>query len=181
MKRTVMFSVLAIVMLLNVVVPCATASDNGFAIGPAQLNVTVPENGNTTTYVYVTSFLDGELIVGTENLSFRIEPGTIPIDSTYRSQKIAINVYGNDSLANGQYSGKITFLLQTGNNVAHGIKISTNITQEIGESEPNGLLNEFIKIVQQNYLLIIVVVVVIVALISGIYIGKRSKKENEDA
>lgn len=179
MKKTILFLVLAVMLLINVGMPCTAASDNGFAIGPAQLNVTVPENSNTTAYVYVTSFLDGELIVGTENLSFRVEPETVPIYSTYRSQKIAIYVYGNDSLDNGLYSGKITFLLYTGNNVAHGIKIGTNITQELAEDEPNGL-NDFIKIIQENYLLLVVVAVIIGALTAGIYIGKKSKKNNED-
>ena len=166
---------LATVMMLNAVMPCTAQGESGFAVGPAKLDVTVPENGSTHAYVYITSYVDGELVVGTENLTFRIEPTTIPITPTDRTRKVELTIHGNTSLATGQYSGKLTLLLYTGNNVAHGVKINVNVTQEGPETAPSWL-DEFIQVITQNYVLIIAVAGVLVALTLGIYIGRRSKK-----
>ena len=98
------------VMVLSAVMPCIALDDSGFAVGPAKLYVTVPANGSNSTYVYITSHVDGELVVGTENLTFSIEPATIPITPTDRNRKVELTVYGNTSLATGQYVGKLTLL-----------------------------------------------------------------------
>jgi hypothetical protein len=177
MRKLVLFSILAVVVLLNAVVPCF-ALDSGFAVGPAHLVVTVPQNSSNSTYVYITSHVDGELVVGTENLTFLVEPATIPITSTDRNRKVELTVYGNASLAMGEYSGKLTLLLYTGNNVAHGVKLNTNVTQEGPETQPSWL-DQLLETIAQNYVIIIAVVGVIVALIIGVYIGKRSKKPSD--
>jgi hypothetical protein len=163
------------VIVLNAVMPCMALEESGFAVGPAKLDVTVPENGSNSTYIYITSYVDGELVVGTENLTFLIEPATIPITSTDRSRKVELTVHGNTSLAAGKYSGKLTLLFYSGNNVAHGVKINTNITQEGPESRPNWL-DEIIDIIAHNWVVIIAVAGIVVALTIGIYIGKKSKK-----
>ena len=175
MRQWTLFPILALVIVLNAVIPCIALDESGFAVGPAQLDVTVPENGSTPAYVYITSYVDGELVVGTENLTFRVEPPTIPITPTDRNRKVELKVHGNTSLATGQYSGKLTLLLYTGNNVAHGVKISANVTQEGPESEPSWL-DEIIDVIAQNWVIIIAVAGIIIALTLGIYIGRRSKK-----
>jgi hypothetical protein len=175
MRKWVIFSILAIVMVLNAVTPCIALDESGFAVGPAQLNVTIPANGSNSTYVYITSYVDGELVVGTENLTFLIEPATIPITSTDRTRKVELTVHGNTSLATGQYSGKLTLLFYSGNNVAHGVKLNANVTQTGSESPPSWL-DELIDIIAHNWVVIIAVAGIVVALTLGIYIGKKSKK-----
>jgi hypothetical protein len=175
MRKRILFPILALVIVLNAVLPCIALDETGFTVGPAQLEVTVPENDSATAYIYITSYVDGELVVGTENLTFHIKPATIPITPTDRNRKVELTVHGNTSLATGQYSGKLTLLLYTGNNVAHGVKINANITQEGPESEPSWL-DEIIDVIAQNWVVIIAVAGIVVALTLGIYIGRRSKK-----
>jgi hypothetical protein len=175
MRKVIIFSLVVMITMLNAVIPCIALDESSFAVGPAHLDITVPANGSNSTYVYITSYVDGELVVGTENLTFRIEPATIPITPTDRSRKVELTVHGNTSLATDQYSGKLTLLFYSGNNVAHGVKISTTITQEGPESQPSWL-DQIVNIIAQNWVIIIAVAGVIVALTLGIYIGRRSKK-----
>jgi hypothetical protein len=175
MRKWVIFSALAVVIILNAVMPCLALEESGFAVGPAKLDVTVPANGSNSTYVYITSYVEGELVVGTENLTFRIEPATIPITPTDRSRKVELMVYGNASLATGQYSGKLTLLFYSGNNVAHGVKINANVAQT-GPETPPSWLDQIVNIIAQNWVIVIAVAGIIVALTLGIYIGRRSKK-----
>jgi len=175
MKKRIIFSILVMVTILSAVLPCNALEESGFAVGPAKLDVVVPANSSNSTYVYITSYVAGELVVGTENLPFRIEPTTISITSTDRTRKVELTVYGNTSLAAGQYSGKLTLLLYSGSNVAHGVKINTNITQMEQESEPTWF-DTIIDLITQNWVVIIVVVGIVVALTLGVYIGRKSKK-----
>lgn len=173
-----MAAMMTTVAMLNAFMPRVVLAQSGFAVGPAELNVTVPEKSSNSTYVYITSYLDGELVVGTENLPFRVEPETIPITATDRNRKVELVVHGNTSLTAGQYSGKLTFLLPIASNVSIGVKIKTNITQE-SSPEPKGFLDEILDLVRQNYIIIIAVAGIIVALILGIFIGKKSKRTSD--
>ena len=85
---------------------------------------------------------------------------------------------GNTSLATGQYSGKLTLLLYTGSNVAHGVKINANITQTVPEIKQSWL-DEITEIIMQNIVIIIAVVAIIVALTVGVFIGRKSKKMHD--
>jgi hypothetical protein len=178
MRKMILFLILAMAIMLNAVMPCGALEERSFAVGPAQLNVTFPENGSNSTYVYITSSVDGELVVGTENLPFAIEPTTIPITSTDRTRKVELTVHGNTSLSPGQYAGKLTLLLYTGSNVAHGVKINVNITQTGPESKQSWL-DEIIEIIMQNIVIIIAIVAIIVALTTGVFIGRKSKKMHD--
>jgi hypothetical protein len=174
-RKWIVFVILAVTVVFNAVMPCNALDENSFAVGPSQLIVTVPANGSNSTYVYITSYVDGELIVGTENLPFHIEPTTISITSTDRTRKVELTVHGNTSLTTGQYLGKLTLLLYTGNNVAHGVKLNANVTQTGSESQPSWL-DELIDVITHNWVVIIVVAGILVALTLGIFIGKKSKK-----
>jgi hypothetical protein len=175
MRKWIVFSMLVMVIVLNAVAPCIALEDRSFAVGPSQLIVTVPSNGSNSTCVYITSYVDGELVVGTENLTFRIEPSIIPITQADRTRKVELTVHGNTSLATGQYSGKLTLLFYTGNNVAHGVKINADITQVGPESQPSWL-DEMLQVLAQNWVIIVAVAGIAVALVIGIYVGRRSKK-----
>lgn len=161
--------------MINASLPCLALEESGFAIGPTQLDVAVTQNGTNSTYIYITSYVEGDLIVGMESLPFPIEPKTIPITSADRTRKVELTIHGNASLTSGQYSGKLTLVLYSGNNVAHGVKINTNIIQETTENEPSWL-DRLIDVIRQNYVLIIAVASILVALTFGIYIGRKSKK-----
>lgn len=163
------------ITMLNAVMPCIALDESSFAVGPAHLDVTVPANGSVPAYIYITSYVNGELVVGTENLTFSIEPTTIPITPTDRTRKVELTVHGNTSLATGQYSGKLTLLFYTGNNVAHGVKISANITQEGPKSEPSWL-DHIINVITQNWVIIVAVAGIVIALTLGVFIGRKSKK-----
>jgi hypothetical protein len=175
MKKWVISAILVILTVLTVVMLCSAQDESGFAVGPAQLYVTVPSNGSNSTYIYITSYVDGELVVGMENLEFSVEPTTIPITSADRNRKVEVTVYGNTSLATGQYSGKLTLLFYSGSNVAHGVKISMDVTQEGPESQPSWL-DQLIEIIAHNWVVIVAVAGIIVALTLGVYIGRKSKK-----
>jgi hypothetical protein len=58
------------------------------------------------------------------------------------------------------------------------VKLNTNVTQEGPETQPSWL-DQLLEAIAQNYVIIIAVVGVIVALIIGVYIGKRSKKPSD--
>jgi hypothetical protein len=125
--------------------------------------VDVSAAGTNTTFVYITSHVNGTLVVGTENLPFNVEPAAIPITAADRNRKIELTVHGNASLTAGQYLGKLTLLLQTGGNVAHGVKINASVTQQQSENV-------------QNLYLIGIAFVVIAALTLGIYFMRSRRK-----
>jgi hypothetical protein len=175
MRKLTLFSILTIVTMLSVIMPCTALDERSFAVGPAQLDVTVPANGSISAYIYITSYVDGELVVGTENLTFQIQPATIPITPTDRTRQVELTVHGNTSLATGKYSGKLTLLFYTGNNVAHGVKINADITQEGPESQQSWL-DELIDIIMHNWVIIVAVAGIVIALVIGVYVGRRSKK-----
>jgi hypothetical protein len=177
MRKRALFSTLFTVTILSAFLPSVVLAENGFAVGPAQLDVTVPEDGSSPAYVYITSYLDGELVVGTEDLPFHVEPETIPIAAVDRNRKVELVVHGNNSLTSGSYSGKLTFLLPVGSNVSIGVKVRTNITQE-SSPEPRGFIDEILDLIRQNYVIIVVVAGVVVTLALGIFIGKKLTKKN---
>lgn len=77
--------------------------------------------------VYITSDVTGQLIVGKENLPFRIEPSRINITKDDVNLPVELTFYGNETLEAGVYEGKVTFLAYTGGFVAVGIKIRVKI------------------------------------------------------
>ncbi len=88
----------------------------------------MPIDGSNSTMIYVTSDgLSGELIVGTENLPFSVEPSRINISRNDVNVPVELTFYGNETLDPGVYEGKVTFLAMTGSFVAMGIKVRVNI------------------------------------------------------
>ena len=181
------FSLLLGIIILTaaVAIPGAALADSGFAIGPAELVVSVPVDGSSLAYVYITSNIDGNLIVGKENLPFQVEPETIQISSTDRTKRVELLISGNPELEQGDYSGKLTFRTDSDTNVSYGIKIRATITQtgSIAPAEedlsPEGQVAEatLMETVKNNLLTVILgaLVLVLIAVLVGILIGRRQR------
>ena len=175
MKKGALVAILAVLILL-LTLPSVALGSAGFAIGPPSISVTVPDDGESTAYVYVTSGFDGKIVVGTENIPFRVEPETITVSSTDQNRKVELTFYGDKSIEEWTYSGKLTFLAYTNGNVACGVKINAEVTQVVqAQVEPaeEEAGNSFLDGIKDNYLVILLSLLVIVALLGGIMIGRR--------
>jgi len=82
----------------------------------------------------------GELIIGKEDLPFRMEPSRVNMTSGDVSVPVEITFYGNETLEPGIYEGKVTFIAYSGGFVAVGIKIRAKIN----------LLSEVVEIQEDN-------------------------------
>jgi hypothetical protein len=122
-------TVTALVILILLIIPVSATASGGFAVGPPHIEVKVPANGNGSALVYITSQVDGQLVIGTEGIPFLVEPSTVKISSTDEYREIELRFYGNGTVKAGQYSGHITFLLYTSNTLAYGVKINADVTQ----------------------------------------------------
>ena len=101
---------------------------DALGIGPPSFELDVPMDGFNSTTFYITSDgLNGELIVGKENLPFRIEPSRINMTRDDVNVPVELTFYGNETLKPGIYEGKVTFLAMTGGFIAIGIKIKAKI------------------------------------------------------
>ena len=111
-------------------------------IGPPSFELDLQIDGSNSTTFYITSDgLNGQLIVGKENLPFRVKPSRINMTKDDANVPVKLTFYGNETLTPGVYEGKVTFLAMTGGFVAMGIKIRAKInllgeTIEVQEAEP---------------------------------------------
>ena len=157
-------------------------SSGGFSIAPSKLEVTVSGNSSSPVYVYLTSSFDGELIIGKEDIPYRVEPASITVGSQDVNRKVKLTIYSDSAVETGEYSGKLTFLAYTGKNVAYGIKADILVRQV----EDKGSVQKFIDRITGknddgttsfNYLTIAAAVIVVVAvLMVGILIGRKTRK-----
>lgn len=181
MKKYVLAAVLIILILLLPFTSIALG-DSGFAVGPPSISVTVPADGESTACVYITSGFDGEITVGTENIPFRVEPETIPVSNSDQNRKVELTFYGDTSIEEGAYSGKLTFLAHTVDNVAFGVKIKANVTQVADEQASQvvpprkGEGNSFSNMLKDNYIWVIVGLLVIIAVTIGIILGRKRRR-----
>jgi hypothetical protein len=180
MKKRVLVAVLPVFILL-LAFPSIVMGDSGFTVGPPSINVTVPADGESTAHVYITSGFDGEIDVGTESIPFRVEPETISVSSTDNNRRVELTFYGDESIEEGTYSGKLTFLAHTGDNVAYGVKIKANVTQ-VGNNEqvsqvtpPREKENSLSGTIKDNYIAVIIGILVVIALILGIMLIRKRK------
>jgi hypothetical protein len=182
MKKRVLVAVLPVLILL-LAFPSIVMGDSGFTVGPPSINVTVPADGESTAHVYITSGFDGEIDVGTESIPFRVEPETISVSNTDNNRRVELTFYGDESIEEGAYSGKLTFLAHTGDNVAYGVKIKVNVTQ-VGNNEqvsqvtpPREEENSLSGTIKDNYVAVIIGILVVIALILGIMLIRKRKGE----
>lgn len=141
----------------------------GFAVGPTSVELEVPAEGENLVILYITSYeYNGDILIGTEGLLFDVYPEVMHLEESYKNHKIELRIRGNNSLPNGVYSGSLTFLGSTDENVAAGVKIGINVTQVRGSSA-----EDFLEVLRVNYLVILVAMLFIASLIVGIMIGRR--------
>ncbi|MDD5511053.1 MAG: hypothetical protein PHI12_09620 [Dehalococcoidales bacterium] len=143
-----------------------------FTVAPTKLDIEVPENGSGNAYIYITSEFDGELFVDTEGIPFRIEPDKIRITSTDLNRRVELSVYGDPSLENGVYSGKVTFLAYKSDTVAYGVKLEANVTQ-VGR--PHSLLDKMMR----GHKALVFIIVGSLAAAVGIPLGLRMRRRKE--
>ena len=115
---------------------------DALGIGPPSFELNLQIDGSNSTTFYVTSDgLEGQLIVGMEDLPFRVDPPRVNITSGDVNVPVELTFYGNETLDPGVYEGKVTFLAMTGGFVAVGIKVRAKINLlgevvEVQEEEP---------------------------------------------
>lgn len=174
MKKRILLTAIITVVIFGLL-PGVALGGGGFSVTPTHLEATVTGDEASPLYIYITSYSDGELIVGTEDIPFRIEPESIPVSSTDENRKVELLVYGDPSLEEGEYSGRLTLLAYSGTNVAYGIKIDTVITQRHRHTL-GSLVEESVDTVERNYIVIAAVAAgVVAALVLGILIGRKSR------
>ena len=125
------------IILLASTIPLPKA--NALGIGPPSFEMDLQMDGSNSTTFYITSDgLSGQLIVGMEDLPFRVDPPRVNMTRDDVNAPVEITFYGNETLEPGVYEGKLTFLAYTGGFVAMGIKIKVkiNLLDEADTSNP---------------------------------------------
>jgi hypothetical protein len=173
MKRWVLAAI-AIAICLSGISPRLVQADGGFSVAPAKLEVTVAEGGSSLAYVYITSGFSGDLIVGTEGIPFRVDPGSVAVNSTDHDRKVELSIQGDPSTKAGEYPGKLTFLAHAGNNVAYGVKVDLLVTQIGGDGSSKGFIDRLTG--RNSVTIAISVMAALAALLVGVSIGRRSRR-----
>jgi len=64
--------VAALIILVLLIIPVSASASAGFAVGPPHIEVEVPADGNNSALVYITSQVDGNIVIGTESIPFLV-------------------------------------------------------------------------------------------------------------
>ena len=129
-------------IILIMLMPLPWAESLG--IGPKSLEMNLSIDGFNSTMVYFNSDgVTGELIIGKEDLPFRMEPSRVNMSSGDVDVPVELTFYGNETLEPGVYEGKVTFIAYSGGFVAVGIKIRATINLlEVQEEKPETPIKE---------------------------------------
>ena len=192
MKKKLLIGLMAALALGLVTAGSAMAS-NGISVGPPSLDVDLPEEGVSTAWIYISSNIDGEVHVGTENLPFTVEPDIFSVANGDEYKEVELTFHRDDTAESGNYPGKLTFLIYAGDNIAYGVKIKVNAdvtgvvanatenpeaSGEIAEitaaPQPPAANGEGGGINQQTFLL---AMAAIVATVIAIVFGVRSRRK----
>jgi hypothetical protein len=182
MKKWMLATIVVVSILGTLAGP--VQGSGGFSIAPSKLEVTVSENSSVPVYVYLTSSFDGELIIGKEDIPYRVEPASITVSSHDVNRKVELTIYNDTAVEAGEYPGKLTFLAYTGKNVAYGIKADILVRQVENKGSIQKLIDRITGkndngTTGTNYLLVAVAVIVVLAvLMVGIVIGRKSRKSS---
>jgi hypothetical protein len=107
----------------------------GFGISPPEIEFTVPADASKKVEFTVYDF-EGNLRVSLENIPLRVEPTSVPVESSAAGTTISLTFYGDESLGSKIYQGKIRFLALTGGMVATGIKVRATVTNLVEGETP---------------------------------------------
>lgn len=134
MSKRIPFLFFIILILSTMPLPKAEA----LGIGPPSFELNLQMDGSNSTTVYLLSDgLEGELVIGRENLPFRVEPSKINMSKEDNYRPVELTFYGNETLEPGVYEGMVTFVAQVGGFVALGIKIKAKINLLGNAPEPH--------------------------------------------
>jgi hypothetical protein len=126
----------------------------------------------------ITSSDDAQIHVDTEDLPFEVQPATFRITGSERAQRFELELFGNETIPNGEYEGKLTFLCDAGDNIALGVKIGATVSQS---GEGMSLLER----VFDNNVYLVIAVILVVAANAGGYVAYRRYRarvtESKDA
>lgn len=123
MKKFAVLLITIVLLLFSITTPLFAAS---LSISPPVVAFDVFANGSATVEFIVYGFT-GNLEISLEDIPLKVEPITIPVKDIGSGTKIVLNFYGDKSLGNQVYNGKIRFLAMTGGSVAMGIKVKATI------------------------------------------------------
>jgi predicted phosphodiesterase len=144
-------------------------SEADFRVSPVSLSIEVDRGGSSRFDVRITSSDDAQMHIDTEDLPFEVKPATLRIQGSEQAQVFELELFGNETIPNGEYEGKLTVLRDVGDNVALGVKVKTTVSQT---GEGVGFLERGLE---NNLYLIIAVVAVVAANIGG-YVAYRKYK-----
>jgi len=140
-----------------------------FRVSPVSLSIDVDRGGSSRFDVRITSSDDAQMHIDTEDLPFEVKPATLRIQGSEEAQTFELELFGNETIPNGEYDGKLTVLCDVGDNVALGVKVKTTVSQT---GEDSGFLE---RSLEDNVYLVIAVVAVVAANIGG-YVAYRTYK-----
>ncbi|MBA7699647.1 hypothetical protein ES703_108346 [subsurface metagenome] len=124
-KRVIILGLLALLGCLVIAAPVAAA---GFGVSPSKINLEVPANGSAEAVFYISGY-SGDIQIGLEGIPLTVEPEKVRIRRSDSAKEVVLTFYGNESLGEQTFEGKITFLATGEGNVGFGIKVKAVITQ----------------------------------------------------
>lgn len=104
-----------------------------FGVGPTSVEFDVCSGDCAEVSFYISSSTNVELGVSLENIPLRVEPETISVEKGAVNKEVVLTFYGDKSLGNAQYEGKVRFMVLTSGNVTTGIKVKAKVNHTLEE------------------------------------------------
>ncbi len=176
--------------------PVLAQDGGGFSVSPPRLDVTITEKGRADVDVYLTSYFEGDILIGIEGLPYQVQPESIRVTHGDVNRKITVTLVNTAGTAPGEYDGKLTFLAYVGKNVAFGIKVDIAITQlaagqadtkttALETADKPGETADSVPAPGRSYIVYIIigavlaVALILTAFVLGVGIGRRQKQKTD--
>jgi predicted phosphodiesterase len=140
-----------------------------FRVSPPSLSIAVDRRGSSRFSLKMASSADAQIIVGTEDLPFEVEPDTLRIEGSGQPQTFELEIHGDPTSANGEYEGRLTFVRDAGDNVALGVKVKAMVSQ-------TGKRSRLFGVDSDNTVYLLIAVVFVIAANVGVYAAYRRYK-----
>lgn len=109
---------------------CTPALADGIGVSPPAIELELPADGSAEVSFYITSYgFAGDVEIGLEDIPLRVEPEVVHLEDSPDPQQVVLTFYGDESLGEQTFHGKITFLAASGGTIGYGIKVKAYITQ----------------------------------------------------
>ena len=132
MKRLRVLLILAPLLGLAL---CTPVLADGIGVSPAAIELELPADGSAEVSFYITSDgFAGDVEIGLEDIPLRIEPEVVHLEDSPDPQQVVLTFYGDESLGEQTFHGKITFLAASGGTIGYGIKVKADITQTMTQA-----------------------------------------------